>query len=613
MSRRILFFCLLILGTFSSSDSFWSKPTIGFIRDVMTVLTWDEITVIYKDVDPLIDLFIEDLLEMLDTVNIRRTIYKMEVSNLITFLYQIHKAQFPNIQILYITTDNPETESHVMKTVNDFDFNSNRTTDFRIKSKWLLLTFPVVMKALDEILTDLCHVTVIYQSVEGCFGVSTLIKKENVNVWTSVPNLSRVQDIFPNVKFHFNGRRLLIGSLPYHLIQKKVIHGISVYSGWMIDLLEDMAADLNFTYEITEPTIGDWGVKTDNNTWDGLIGQVQRREIDILYAEYVITAERNQLMDFILPPFMTSSTGIVYRNPGEKEETWTSLLKPLNTNVYIMLLVSFILFLFLYIATETCPVLDLALEQHREYPKSWQILFDILGCLFLEAGHIHPRTRKGRNLYASWLIFCVVFAAVYTANLTSSLLVKTPKTPFTSLGELVEQKTWGYGLLKNSAIQGMFENSTNEENRNVWEGIVKQNKTDPSVLSENIDDLIDKVLNGNFALIDVRVSKYTMSRNDCALSVIDDIVTTQQSSFAVPLNSPMKEDLDQYMIRRFEAGLNLDLYELKQSPICSNVYGQVKAFSMENIKGSFGILAIGLLVSLLGLLLECLLKFSKFP
>ncbi|KAK6165924.1 hypothetical protein SNE40_022731 [Patella caerulea] len=579
----------------------------------MKVLKWDEITVIYKDVDPLMDLFIEDLLEMLDTVNIRRTIYKMEVSNLNTSLYQIHKAHFPNIQILYITTDNPETESHVMKTANDFDFNSNRATDFRVKSKWLLLTFPVVMKALDEILTDLCHVTVIHQSVGGCFGVSNLIKKENRNFWSSVPNLSIVQDIFPNVKFHFNGRRLLIGSLPYRLIREEVINGISVYTGWMIDLLEDMAADLNFTYEITEPTTGVWGVKTDNNTWDGLIGQVQRREIDILYAEYMVTAERSQLMDFILPPVMTSSTGIVYRNPGEEEETWSSLFKPFNTSVYIMLLVSFILLSFLYIATETFPLLDLALEQNMEYPKSLQILFDILGCLFLQAGHIHPRTSKGRYLYASWLIFCVVFAAVYTANLTSSLLVKTPKTPFTSLGELVEQKTWGYGLLKNSAIQGMFENSTDEENRKVWEGIVKQNKTDPSVLSENIDDLLDKVLNGNFALVDVDVLKHVRSRNDCFLSVIDNIVTTQHISFAVPLDSPLKKDLDQYMIRRFEAGLLVDRYNLKQSPSCSSsyVYRHDRPFSIGNIKGSFGILGMGLMVSILGLLLECFLKFSK--
>ncbi|KAK6165874.1 hypothetical protein SNE40_022698 [Patella caerulea] len=579
----------------------------------MEVLKWEEMTVIYNDGDTSMDLFIDDLLEMLDTLNIRIMIYKMEVANLITSLYQIHKAQFPNIQILYITTDNPETESHVMKTVNDFDFNSNRTTDFRVKSKWLLLTFPVVIKALDEILTGLCHVTVIHHSVDGCLGVNTRVKKENRNFWTPVPNFSRVQDIFPNVKFHFNGRRLLIGSLPYQLIRKKVINDTLVYSGWMVDFLEDMAADLNFTYEITEPKDGSWGVKGDHNSWDGLIGQVMRREIDILYSEYLITAERNQIMDFILPPLATSSICIVYRNTGEEEETWSSLLKPLNTTVYIMLFVSFILLSFLYITTETFPLLDLALEQNREYPKSWQICFGLLGCLFLQAGHIHPRTSKGRYLYASWLIFCVVFAAVYTANLTSSLLVKKPKIPFTSLGELVEQKTWGYGLLKNSALQGMLEYSTDEEYRKAWKGIVRQNKTDPSVLPDEIDDLWYKVMNEKFALIAISAIKHTIPQNDCQLSVIDRIVTAQHSSFAVPLNSPLKNDLERYMIRRLDTGLNLDLFDLKQSESCSspNPYGKVQAFSIDNIKGSFAILGIGLLLSFIGLLLENSLKFRK--
>ncbi|KAK6165873.1 hypothetical protein SNE40_022697 [Patella caerulea] len=579
----------------------------------MEVLKWEEMTIIYNDGGPSMDLFIEDLLNMLDTVNIRIMVYKMEVAKLITYLYQIHKAQFPTIQIVYITTDNPETESRVMKTVNDFDLNSNRTTDFRLKSKWLLLTYPVVIKALGEILTDLCHVTVIHQTLDGCLGVSTLTKKENRNFWTHVPNLSRVQDIFPNVNFHFNGRQLLIGAMPYQLIRKDVINGVSVYTGWMVDLLEDMAADLNFTYEITEPKDGNWGTKMDNNTWDGLIGRVQRREIDILYGEYMITAERNKIMDFILPPLLTSSICIVYRNTGEEEETWSSLLKPLNTTVYIMLFVSFILLSLLYIATETFPLLDLALEQNGEYPKSWQILFDLLGCLFLKAGHIHPRTRKGRYLYASWLIFCVVFAAVYTANLTSSLLVKKTKIPFTSLGELVEQKTWGYGLLKNSALQSIVENSTDAEYKQVWKGILRQNKTDPSVLSDNIDDLIHKVMSEKFALIATGVIKHSLPRNDCLLSIIDRIVAAHHSSFAVPLNYPLKNDIEQYMIRRFEAGLHIDLYELQLSQSCSSakVYGQVKAFSVDNIKGSFAVLGIGLLISFIGILIEYLLKFRK--
>ncbi|KAK6192730.1 hypothetical protein SNE40_004154 [Patella caerulea] len=607
----ILFlFLALIVGCQSNGTSVtsnvWTNHADGFFRNILTVMKWEEVTILYDEDGPEIDVFIADLLTMLDAINIRRTVYNTQASKLKRYLHQIHGTHFPRIHILYVTTDHPAKVSSVMQTVNNFDFNSNRTTDFRIKSKWLLWTYPVVIQALGDVLTDLCHVTAIHQSLNGCFGVNTLVKKEEGSIWTSLTRMSTVDDVFPNIKFHFNGRRLLLGSLPYDLLKKEVINGSSVYSGWVFDLLKDMAADLNFTYQIMEPEDGEWGVRSaGNTTWNGLIGLGQRREVDIVYAEYLITEERSEVLDFILPALMTTSIGIVYRIPGV-EDNWTSLLNPLNAKVYFVLLASYIIFSVLFIAAESYPLLDLAGEQKDKCPNIAPLFFDIFGCFFLEGGHIEPRTSKGRLLYAAWLIFCVIIAAVYTANLTSSLLVKTNEIPFTSLADLVKLEHWKFGLMKNSGVQDMFENSTNEENRKIWAGIVKQNKTDSSVLSENRSELMNKVLNGNFAYIDGSVTALVTSRNDCVLSAIDNIVTAQYVSYAVPLNSPLKADLDEYMLRRFEAGLQKGYYN-EQPAHCSTTRekGRVDAFSMNNIKGAFGILGIGWLLALSGLLLEC--------
>ncbi|GFO15876.1 glutamate receptor ionotropic, kainate 1 [Plakobranchus ocellatus] len=85
-------------------------------------------------------------------------------------------------------------------------------------------------------------------------------------------------DIFPNIKFGFNGRRFIITTNMWdpYVYRHTKSNGEYEYTGFCIDLAHELARTLNFTIDFTEPPDGGWGADTGNGTWSGMVGQVLR-------------------------------------------------------------------------------------------------------------------------------------------------------------------------------------------------------------------------------------------------------------------------------------------------------------------------------------------------
>ncbi|CAC5387503.1 unnamed protein product [Mytilus coruscus] len=81
-----------------------------------------------------------------------------------------------------------------------------------------------------------------------------------------------------------------------------------------IALLIELSRRLNFTYDLKLPPDGKWGVVSGNNIWNGLIGQLQRREVDLVAAPLVIDVFRETVADFTQPYFYEQS-GIIIKKP----------------------------------------------------------------------------------------------------------------------------------------------------------------------------------------------------------------------------------------------------------------------------------------------------------
>lgn len=53
--------------------------------------------------------------------------------------------------------------------------------------------------------------------------------------------------------------------------------GTISYQGYCVDLLNELAKHLHFTYDIYPSSDGLYGEETENGTWNGLIGELVKK------------------------------------------------------------------------------------------------------------------------------------------------------------------------------------------------------------------------------------------------------------------------------------------------------------------------------------------------
>ena len=57
-------------------------------------------------------------------------------------------------------------------------------------------------------------------------------------------------------------------------MERRQKDGSITYTGYCIGLLNELARNLKFTYEIYVSPDGMYGAQTDNGTWNGMVGEI---------------------------------------------------------------------------------------------------------------------------------------------------------------------------------------------------------------------------------------------------------------------------------------------------------------------------------------------------
>jgi glutamate receptor, ionotropic, invertebrate len=128
-------------------------------------------------------------------------------------------------------------------------------------------------------------------------------------------------------------------------------NGNAMFEGYCIDFIEKLSTQMNFTYELVEPETGKFGVKDiKTGRFDGLVGDLVRGKIDFIVGALKITADREEVIDFVIPYFDETGILIVMKKPLPDHslfkfmsvlrlEVWLSILGALcGTAVFIWLL-----------------------------------------------------------------------------------------------------------------------------------------------------------------------------------------------------------------------------------------------------------------------------------
>ncbi|XP_063986144.1 glutamate receptor ionotropic, kainate 2-like isoform X2 [Diachasmimorpha longicaudata] len=395
------------------------------------------------------------------------------------------------------------------------------------------------------------------------------------------------------------------------------------YEGYAVDLIEELAKILKFSYNF-ELVPGNKYGNEDANTrqWDGLIGRLLRRETDLAICDLTITKAREIAVDFTLP-FMDLGISILFAKSETKEPELWSFLSPFSADVWIYVTTAYVsVSVLLYVQARMAPEEWIAPQPSTTEPEELENSFDLMNSMWLTAGSlvqagsdILPRAPSIRMVAGMWWFFVLIMVSSYTANLAAFLTATKKDVSIGSVTELAAQTKIKYGAIKGGSTAGFFKGANTSIYQRMWAAM---NEAKPTVFTENNDQGVERVAKGKQTyafLMESTGIEYAIERN-CDLMKVGDLLDSKGYGIALPPNSPYRTLFSQGILRLQERGILRQLKEkwwLQGSKNCTANEPEPSSgeLTMSHVGGVFLVFVFGLFLAFLFAVFECIWNVRK--
>ncbi|CAK1554880.1 unnamed protein product [Leptosia nina] len=217
------------------------------------------------------------------------------------------------------------------------------------------------------------------------------------------------------------------------------------HKGFCVDLAELIMDKLKLKYELRIVKDGKYGGENIDaeSGWDGIVGELMRREADLSISSLSVTVYREQVIDFS-KTFLSFDT--VPEDVPISTESIFSFLLPLSKEIWFCILGSFFaVSICLYIVSKYCPneyQLRVRTSGNRQtsrikIPQAklentfslWTAIWFALGSFMQQSSGYSPRSLSGRIVSGVWWFVALFVIVIYTANLTTHLTIAQLNPP----------------------------------------------------------------------------------------------------------------------------------------------------------------------------------------
>lgn len=398
---------------------------------------------------------------------------------------------------------------------------------------------------------------------------------------------------------------------------------------------------MSFDYDLVWPKKGTFGMRDKAGNWDGLIGDLVVGEIDFAMASMKMTAEREEVVDFVAPYFEQTGILIVMRNPV-RETSLFKFMTVLRLEVWLSILLAIVATaVMLWLLDKFSPYS--AKNNKQAYPYECrdftlkESFWFALTSFTPQGGGEAPKALSGRTLVAAYWLFVVLMLATFTANLAAFLTVERMQTPVQSLEQLSRQSRIKYTVVKNSDTHDYFKNMKNAEDvlyqmwRNltlssgndqaqyrVWDYPIKEQyinilsaieSAKPVDSAEAGFKRVNERLEADFAFVhDSAEIKYEISRN-CNLTEVGEVFAEQPYAIAVQQGSHLQDELSFYILElqkeRYFESLTAKFWNNSVRGVCPNT-DDSEGITLESLGGVFIATLVGLALAMVTLAGEVL-------
>ncbi|KAM4719180.1 glutamate receptor ionotropic, NMDA 3A [Anableps anableps] len=387
------------------------------------------------------------------------------------------------------------------------------------------------------------------------------------------------------------------GSVPTEL--KKCCYG------YCIDLLEKLAEDIGFTFDLYIVGDGKYG-GYKNGRWTGLVGDLLSGAAHLAVTSFSINSARSQVIDFT-SPFFSTSLGILVRT-RDTAAPIGAFMWPLHWSMWLGIFVSLhVTAVFLTLYEWHSPFGMTPRGRNRDRVFSFSSALNVCyAILFGRTVAIKPpKCWTGRLLMNLWAIFCLFCLSTYTANLAAVMVgektyeqlsgIHDPKLHHPSQG-------FRFATVRESSAEDYVKKSFPEMHEYMRRYNVPATpdgihhlKADPQKLDAFI---MDK------ALLDYEVSIDA----DCKTLTVGKPFAIEGYGIGLPQNSPLtsnfSELVSQYKSDGFMDMLHDKWYKVVPCGKRSFAVTETLQMGIKHFSGLFVMLCVGVALSLLTTIAE---------
>ncbi|XP_030578764.1 glutamate receptor U1 [Archocentrus centrarchus] len=379
----------------------------------------------------------------------------------------------------------------------------------------------------------------------------------------------------------------------------------SELEGYCIDLMSELSKKLGFKYKVHVVKDNRYGAMDSSGNWNGMIGEVIRGDADLAVAPLTVTAVREKFVD-MTTPFIQTGLSFILRKEGESEDSTFSLLAPFSTDMWVGIIIAFLLTgLCIFLVGRISPSewAEPDTDEHRF--TLLHSFWYITGALTLQGAGPHPKALSGCVVSAIWWLFAVLLLACYFSNLQSMLNSDSKHVSIKSFEDLANQDVIDYGTVEFGSTMLFFKNSNNPVYRRIYQHMERK-KSYVSSMEEGVR----RTQEGNFAFIGEAVSLDLAVAHSCKLTRSPEVISMRSYAIAASLGSPLVKNLSIAILQLSESGELTYLREKWWASSCIGTNGAhiSKALQPHDLQGLFFLLGLGLGIGLLLALLELLSK-----
>uniref|UniRef100_A0A6Q2X511 Glutamate receptor n=1 Tax=Esox lucius TaxID=8010 RepID=A0A6Q2X511_ESOLU len=376
--------------------------------------------------------------------------------------------------------------------------------------------------------------------------------------------------------------------------------------GYVIDLLEKLAEDLKFTFDLYIVGDGKYGAMGSSGRWTGLVGDLLSGTADMAVTSFSINSARSRVIDFT-SPFYSTSLGILVRSQDTAAPIG-AFMWPLHWSMWVGIFVTLHLTaLFLTIYEWNSPFGMTPHGRNRlsvfSYSSALNLCYAIL--FGRSVATKTPKCWTGRFLMNLWAIFCLLVLSSYTANLAA---VMVGEKTFQQLSGIHDEKLhhpsrgFRFGTVRESSAEDYMRKSFSamhdymrRYNQPTTPDGVDMLKTDPPLLDAFI---MDK------ALLDYEVSIDA----ECKLATVGKPFAIEGYGIGVAQGSPLTANVSEF-IGRYKSEGYMDLLHdkwYKVVPCGKRVFTNTENLSMgiDHFSGLFVMLCVGVVGAIFTLAAE---------